>query len=348
MARVGTATTVTHYEIQKWRRAKVIEEWRKYRTTIVRADDVEMEESPNRRMPRGVYMGADGDHLTKVLDATRHGVPPCTVSTVHRHSWDAIMFVMSGVRWREIDGQRVSWKRWDTLHLPSWAWHRHGNDSDRGAQFVTWSVEPMYEAFGVAVVEEDGDAAYEDLPAPPGRGQPRRRHRCLFQTVAATDEPGARGVRPQAHHTLGRGRSQGDEAGSAQHLPRRPVDRSSHSGFERGHARARTGPAAVAAPARRGMAGRGQRPRAQRHRRQVLRVERRRPGCRGPLSLAPALQRRQEQDRAADPRAQLRCVVRHDAGPPRPARSLGRTTSAGRARPVERRVARPPSAPARG
>ena len=127
MTKVVAQTGVTHYEIQKKRRAAVLEEWRQYRTAIVRADEVVLEDCPSRRMRRGSYMGADGPRPTKVLDATLHEIPARTTSTVHRHSWDAIMFVTKGSGWTEIDGQRIHWRAWDTVHLPGWAWHRHGN-----------------------------------------------------------------------------------------------------------------------------------------------------------------------------------------------------------------------------
>ena len=172
MSKAATTTGVTHYEIQKQRRAKVLEEWRQYRTTLVRLGDVELIDAPGRRMRRGVYMGADGPRKTKVLDGTLHEIPAHTTSTVHRHSWDAIMFVTEGSGWTEIDGQRIEWRPWDTLHLPGWAWHRHGNTGDRAAQFVTWSVEPMYEAFGSAVLEEGGDSPYADLPRGPQAATP--------------------------------------------------------------------------------------------------------------------------------------------------------------------------------
>lgn len=166
MAKTVTQTA-THYEIQKRRRALVIEEWRKNRRTIVRGVDVVVEDSPSRRMRRGVYMGADGDSPTKVLDATVHEVPAGGTSTVHRHSWDAIMFVVSGTGWTEIDGERIVWRPWDTLHLPAWSWHRHGNEGAADARFVTWSVEPMHEALGMAIMEDAGDTAASELPGPP-------------------------------------------------------------------------------------------------------------------------------------------------------------------------------------
>ncbi len=167
MTEVVTQTGVTHYEIQKKRRAAVVEEWRQYRTAIVRAADVQLEDVPSRRMRRGSYMGADGPRPTKVLDANVHEIPAHTTSTVHRHSWDAIMFVTQGSGWTEIDGQRVRWRAWDTVHLPGWAWHRHGNDGGTDAQYVTWGVEPMYESFGMAIIEDGGDTPYAELPAGP-------------------------------------------------------------------------------------------------------------------------------------------------------------------------------------
>ena len=35
-----TQTTTTHYHIQKRRRAEFIDEWRKYRQTVIRKEDV--------------------------------------------------------------------------------------------------------------------------------------------------------------------------------------------------------------------------------------------------------------------------------------------------------------------
>jgi len=152
-----TTTKTTHYEIQKKRRESLLDEWKGYHKTILKRKDVVMHDVPSRRIRSGVYAGYDGDRPTKNLDATVHELAPHTTTTIHRHSWDAIEFVESGRGWTEIDGQRVDWRPWDTVHLPSWAWHRHGNDADQSAVFHTWSVEPMLEQFGVALFEDGGD-----------------------------------------------------------------------------------------------------------------------------------------------------------------------------------------------
>ncbi len=63
----------------------------------------------SRRMRRGVYVGADGGRPTRSMDATAHEIDPGTISTVHRHSWDAMVFCVAGEAWTEIDGERIHW-----------------------------------------------------------------------------------------------------------------------------------------------------------------------------------------------------------------------------------------------
>jgi gentisate 1,2-dioxygenase len=166
-----TSTQVTHYEVQKKRRAALLEEWRGYHKGVIRGADVALVDAPARRTRRGVYVGRDGDRPSINLDATVHEIDPGIVTPVHRHSWDAIMFIEDGAGWTEVDGVRVDWRPWDTVYLPAWSWHRHGTGAqpDRPARFHTWSVEPMLEQFGAAILEEGGDAPFEDLPARPRR-----------------------------------------------------------------------------------------------------------------------------------------------------------------------------------
>ncbi len=162
----------SHYKIQKQRRESLLAEWKRYHKTVIKRKDVVMHDVPARRMRSGVYVGWHGDRPTINLDATLHEIPPRTTTTIHRHSWDAIQFVESGSGWTEIDGQRVEWKPWDTLHLPSWAWHRHGNETDKPAVFHTWSVQPMLEQFGVALLEDGGEGSIHDLGLRPRQVEP--------------------------------------------------------------------------------------------------------------------------------------------------------------------------------
>src|SRR5437879_5509544 len=143
--RTKTTTGVTHYHVQKKRRAEFIEEWRKHRHTVVRGDDVVLEPTA-RGMRSGVYMGWDGDSPTRCLDALVHELDAGGVTTIHRHSWDAQLFIVEGSGWSEIDGTRYGWKPWDAIHLPAWSWHRHGHDGKKTARFMSYSSEPMLDA----------------------------------------------------------------------------------------------------------------------------------------------------------------------------------------------------------
>src|SRR5258706_10475780 len=83
-----TTTAVTHYHIQKKRRAEFIEEWRKNRRSVVSKEDVKLRHTA-RGMRSGVYMGADGDSPTRCLDSLMHEIDPKTVTSINHHSWHA-------------------------------------------------------------------------------------------------------------------------------------------------------------------------------------------------------------------------------------------------------------------
>src|ERR1700754_3762179 len=90
-----TSTEVTHYHIQKKRRAAFVEEWRGYQKTVMALADVEMVET-DRGTRGGVYCGEAGDRPTRPMGALAHENDQGVPSTIHRHSWDAMVFVVAG------------------------------------------------------------------------------------------------------------------------------------------------------------------------------------------------------------------------------------------------------------
>ncbi|MEU8617547.1 cupin domain-containing protein [Streptomyces sp. NPDC048623] len=162
-----TTTETTHYHVQKRRRAKFLEDWRDNHRTVVGLADVTTHETA-RGSRIGVYVGADGDRPTRTMDALAHEIDPGVTTTVHRHSWDAMVFVVAGHGWTEIDGKRIDFGPGDSLHLPSWAWHRSGNDGDVPVRYLTFSSQPMLETMGMAVLEDAGHTPFAELaPRPP-------------------------------------------------------------------------------------------------------------------------------------------------------------------------------------
>jgi gentisate 1,2-dioxygenase len=178
-----TTTKVSHYHVQKKRRADFIEQWRGYQRTVVGVEDAVLAETA-RGTRVGVYVGADGDRPTRSMDALVHEIDPGVVSTIHRHSWDAMVLVVAGHGWTEIDGERIDWGPGDSLHLPAWSWHRSGNDGDVTARYVTFSSEPLLETMGMSVLEDAGATPVAELPARPG-----------YSTDEPGDDPYARRVR---------------------------------------------------------------------------------------------------------------------------------------------------------
>jgi gentisate 1,2-dioxygenase len=168
-----TTTAMTHYDIQQKRRKAIVEEGRAHQQFIVRKGDVELVQTA-RGFRTGVYMGKDGDRPTRIIDALVHEVDPGVVSTIHRHSWDAVMLIVEGHGWTEVNGVRYDYKPWDTVYLPAWSWHRQGNDGNKTARFMTFSTEPTMEVVGGALIEDAGQTPFAQLPqmasAPGPRG----------------------------------------------------------------------------------------------------------------------------------------------------------------------------------
>jgi gentisate 1,2-dioxygenase len=99
----------------------------RYQKTVVALEDVKMVETERGRA--SVYVGADGDRPTRSMDALAHEIDPGVVSTIHRHSWDAMVLVVADTAGpRSTASGSTGARRF--LHLPAWSWHRSGNDGD--------------------------------------------------------------------------------------------------------------------------------------------------------------------------------------------------------------------------
>ncbi|MBS4009967.1 MAG: cupin domain-containing protein [Roseovarius sp.] len=166
-----TKTETSHWHVQWERRDKFRDDWAKNRRTVIRGEDLDWRVTANR-MREAVYMSEYGGNPTRTLDATIHQVLPGTTSTMMRHSWDAILFMTEGSGWVEVDGRRYDWSAWDAVHIPAWAWHRHGNDGDSASTFLSSSSEPILTSLGLGFFEDAGDTPFEELPARPSTHAP--------------------------------------------------------------------------------------------------------------------------------------------------------------------------------
>ena len=80
-----TRTAMSHYEVQKKRRAKFIEDWRDNYRTVIHLRDVEMHKTP-RGLTTGVYLGKEGGRPVRTVDAaatkTKKNVPKSSLKSL--------------------------------------------------------------------------------------------------------------------------------------------------------------------------------------------------------------------------------------------------------------------------
>lgn len=70
--------------------------------------------------------------ITPTLYAAIQLVLPGDVAPAHRHSQSALRFVLEGEgAFTAVGGERTRMHRGDFVITPSWAWHDHGNETDR-------------------------------------------------------------------------------------------------------------------------------------------------------------------------------------------------------------------------
>lgn len=97
------------------------------------------------------------DLPSKNVSMTIGGLLPDQITNRHRHTYETVLYVIEGEGWTEIEGEKVEWKAGDAVYIPSWAWHRHGNRSNKnGAKYIACENAPQLQNLGVALREEEG------------------------------------------------------------------------------------------------------------------------------------------------------------------------------------------------
>src|SRR5262245_35184606 len=72
---------------------------------------------------------------------------PGEVARAHRHTPTAIRFIMDGHgAYTAVDGERVIMAPGDLVLTPSWAWHDHGNETDRPVVWLDGLDIPLVQA----------------------------------------------------------------------------------------------------------------------------------------------------------------------------------------------------------
>lgn len=62
-------------------------------------------------------------------------LPPLGASVNHRHTTEAVIYIVTGrghsiISWDGVDEMRIDWSEGDLFSFPTWMWHQHFNDSE--------------------------------------------------------------------------------------------------------------------------------------------------------------------------------------------------------------------------
>ena len=99
--------------------------------------------------------GLDGRWATtNTMIAAVQVLLPGEVARAHRHTPTAIRFIMEGTgAYTSVDGERVHMAPGDLILTPSWAWHDHGNETDRPVVWMDGLDIPLVQALNAMFFE---------------------------------------------------------------------------------------------------------------------------------------------------------------------------------------------------
>lgn len=91
---------------------------------------------------------------TKTLFTGLGEIAPNTVTKRHRHMNEAVIYVLEGAGYVEIEDQLIEWESGDTFFVPNWVWHRFGNPHDRRVRYIATINRPLMDALGLWKIED--------------------------------------------------------------------------------------------------------------------------------------------------------------------------------------------------
>lgn len=96
------------------------------------------------------------DLPSRTLSMTIGGLEPEQKTRMHRHSYETIIYVISGSGTSVIENQEIQWKAGDAFYVPVWAWHQHINQSQTNSVlYIACENAPLLQNLGAALREEE-------------------------------------------------------------------------------------------------------------------------------------------------------------------------------------------------
>ncbi len=105
--------------------------------------------------------------ITSTLYAGLQLILPGEVAPAHRHTQNALRFIMSGDgAFTALDGERAYMHQYDLILTPAWLWHDHGNETDQPMIWLDGLDIPLVQMLDASFSEHREDRG----PIPTTRG----------------------------------------------------------------------------------------------------------------------------------------------------------------------------------
>lgn len=169
------------------------------RDFLMRAGDIISAEQAERRVLIMENPGIPGQSaITPSLYAGLQLILPGEVAPCHRHTQNALRFVMDGSgAFTALDGEKAVMQPFDLVLTPSGQWHDHGNQTDQPMIWLDGLDIPTVRLFDASFAERLDVAAHPET-APPGDTLARYGHNLRPLRGSAADRRPAN--RPLFHY----------------------------------------------------------------------------------------------------------------------------------------------------
>jgi len=168
--------------------------WEEVRPLLMRACELITAKEAERRVLMLENPALPGTtFITPALFAGVQAILPNEIAPTHRHTPNALRFVMEGEgAYTAIDGERIGMHPGDFVVTPGWTWHDHGNLGKKPVVWLDGLDTAFANAFG-AHFREDYPEETQAVPRPAGVSSvlsyPYERTREALEKLAKGSEP---------------------------------------------------------------------------------------------------------------------------------------------------------------
>ncbi|HKB61868.1 MAG TPA: cupin domain-containing protein [Burkholderiales bacterium] len=168
--------------------------WKDTRPLLMRACELITARQAERRVLMLENPSLPGTTFaTPTLYAGLQAILPGEIAPTHRHTPNALRFVMQGEgAYTAVDGQRIAMRPGDFVVTPGWTWHDHGNDGPAPVVWLDGLDTAFANLFG-AHFREDYPEESQPVSKPAGvspiLSYPYERARELLEELAKGGEP---------------------------------------------------------------------------------------------------------------------------------------------------------------